>query len=414
MKRAVLGVVLLFFCRPGLAQEFALRDGDRVVFYGDSITQEGQYARTVEAYVATRYPEWTISFRNAGVGGDKVNGGSGGSIEVRLQRDVIAHNPTLVTIMLGMNDGGYQAFDQATFDIYASGYRSIVTRLKDALPGVRLVLIQPSPYDDLTRPAGAEAYDSVLKRYAAFVQDLGREQGATVVDLHTPLLAGIEKIAKTNPLLARQMIPDRVHPSAAGHYVMAGALLRAWNAPAVVSRVELDAAASGARLVRAENTEVTGLAAKGPYLEWTQTDRALPLPLSFKDAQVELGELAGAGLEALDQQILKINGLSAGRYELLIDGVAEGRFSEVELKAGVNLAKEDTPMYKQAVPVRRAVNTRHELELARRKLAVADDPRLVEGAVALGVFDGKLQQDRRGLGKPAVHRYEVRRSYSLR
>jgi len=42
--------------------QFALRDGDRVVFYGDSITQDGGYARLVEEFVATRFPGWDLRF----------------------------------------------------------------------------------------------------------------------------------------------------------------------------------------------------------------------------------------------------------------------------------------------------------------------------------------------------------------
>ena len=72
-------------------------------------------------YVATRFPEWTVTFQNSGVGGDKVSGGWAGDIDTRLERDVIAHKPTVVTIMLGMNDGGYKAFDPGLFDAYASG-----------------------------------------------------------------------------------------------------------------------------------------------------------------------------------------------------------------------------------------------------------------------------------------------------
>ena len=43
------------------ATPFALRDGDRVVFYGDSITQEGGYGRLVEAFVVSRFPDWDIT-----------------------------------------------------------------------------------------------------------------------------------------------------------------------------------------------------------------------------------------------------------------------------------------------------------------------------------------------------------------
>jgi lysophospholipase L1-like esterase len=402
---------------PAPAQGFALRDGDRVVFYGDSITQNGLYARVVEMFVATRFPEWTVAFYNSGVGGDKVTGGWAGDIETRLKRDVIAHKPTVVTIMLGMNDAAYRPYDTALFDAYATGYRRIVARLKEALPGVRVTLIQPSAYDDVTRGTGFPGgYNSVLRRYGAFVQELGREAEATVVDLNTPLVAGLETLNKSNPALARQLVPDRIHPGASGHLVMASALLRAWNAPSLVTLVELETSAAGSRLVRAENTQVGGLSAKGPYMEWVQTDRALPLPLSYKDGETELAEMAGAGLEALDQQVLRITGLASGRYEVLIDGTTVGRFTAAELTAGVNLAREETSMYRQALPVRWNVDDRQEASLVQRRLLVASggDPKLSDAAATLATLDEKAQQERRTLAKAAAHRYEVRRAYAFR
>jgi lysophospholipase L1-like esterase len=399
------------------AQEFALRDGDRVVFYGDSITEDGRYARTVETFVATRFPDWTISFWNAGVGGDKVSGGWAGDADTRLQRDVIAHKPTLVTIMLGMNDAAYRANDPAVFDAYATGYRKLAARLKEALPGVRLTLILPSAYDDISRPVGfAEGYNAVLRRYGAFVQELAGQLGATTVDLNAPLVAGLEKVQRVNPVLARQLIPDRVHPAAAGHLVMAGALLRAWNAPATVSRVELESSAAGTRILRTDRADVILPPAKGGgYLEWSQSDKALPLPVSVRDGEAELAEMAGAGLEGLNQQLLRITGLSAGRYEVVIDGTVVGRFSEAELLAGVNLAREETPMARQARPVAWKVEERHELELVRRRLLVAaGDPKAAEAAATLAVLDTRAQQERQTLARPSVRRYEVRRSYAFR
>jgi lysophospholipase L1-like esterase len=88
-----------------LAQPFALRDGDRVVFYGDSITDQRLYTTFAETYVVTRFPKLDVTFVHSGWGGDRVTGGGGGPIDVRLWRDVLAYNPTVMTIMLGMNDG---------------------------------------------------------------------------------------------------------------------------------------------------------------------------------------------------------------------------------------------------------------------------------------------------------------------
>jgi lysophospholipase L1-like esterase len=388
---------------------FALRDGDRVVFYGDSITEEGGYGRLVEAYVGSRFPAWDVRFYNSGVGGDRVSGGWAGPIEERLERDVIALRPTVVTVMLGMNDGGYKQYDPPTFATFASGYRALVARLKEALPDARLTLIQPSPFDDVARPPQfAPGYDDVVRRFGCYVGELGRREGATVVDFRGPVNAGIAAIQETNPALARQILPDRVHPSDAGHLVMGAALLRAWKAPALVTGVEIEA--GGPRVVVAEKTVVSDLErADDGGLAWTQLDEALPLPLRFEGATVELAETAGAGLEALDQQPLVVTGLPAGRYTLRIDDQEVGTFSEAELAAGVNLATRDTPMRWQAFSIRWGAQTRHELRRLQRQMvagALAAE-RWHSAAVGLEAFDEAQQAARREAARPVARRYRL-------
>src|SRR5689334_11935859 len=76
---------------------FYLRDGDTVVFYGDSITDQRLYTTFAETYVVTRFPKRTINFVHSGWGGDRVTGGGGGPVDVRLNRDVMAYKPTVMT-----------------------------------------------------------------------------------------------------------------------------------------------------------------------------------------------------------------------------------------------------------------------------------------------------------------------------
>src|SRR5881392_176542 len=52
------------------AGDFQIRDGDRVVFLGDSITEQRLYTTYIEAYALTRHPGWKLWFRNVGWGGD--------------------------------------------------------------------------------------------------------------------------------------------------------------------------------------------------------------------------------------------------------------------------------------------------------------------------------------------------------
>jgi len=388
--------------------QFALRDGDRVVFYGDSITQDGGYARLVEEFAATRFPGWDVRFYNAGVGGDTVAGGWAGDATERLKRDVVDLHPTVVTIMLGMNDGGYKPYDAETFSAYAEGYRSIVATLKKELPGVRLNLIRPSPFDDVTRAPGFDpGYDDVLRRFGCYVTALAARERVAVVDFHTPLNRGLSTVLPSGEALARQLLPDRVHPSDAGHMVLGAALLRAWGAPSLVSRVDIDATSPA--LIAAANCEVSGLESVDGVLRWTQTDRALPLPLNFEDADVALAEAAGADLVALDDQRLAVSGLGPGEFELRIDGTPVGIFPADALEHGVNLATHGTPMRWQAYRARWSAGDRHELQRVRRQLLAreGDERDAKEAARTLAALDEEEQSHRVEETTPRPRRYEI-------
>jgi lysophospholipase L1-like esterase len=329
---------------------FHLKNGDVVVFYGDSITDQRLYTTFAETYAVTRFPEQNVTFIHKGWGGDRVTGGGGGTIETRLKRDVIPYKPTVITIMLGMNDGRYRAFDQAIFEEYANGMRAIVSTLKQSLPNARITLIEPSPYDDVTRPPTfTGGYNAVLVRYGQFLRELAEKEHLGTADLNTSVVASLQKAGESDSGLAQKISPDRVHPGPGGHLLMAAALLKAWNAPALVSSVELDGA-KGA-LVRAENSAVSAVSRVSGGLSWTQLDRALPLPINMKDPVIALAVRSSDIERSLDWQPLKVTGLAPGHYALRIDGEPVGSFPADQLAAGINLAMLPTPMAKQAADV---------------------------------------------------------------
>src|SRR4051794_18282646 len=99
-----------------------------------------------------------------------------------------------MTIMLGMNDAKYVPFDEATFKTYAEGMKGIVDKVKAAFPGIRLTLIQPSPYDDVTRPPKFEGgYNAVLVRYGEYLKELAGRAHVDLADLNTSVVAATKK-----------------------------------------------------------------------------------------------------------------------------------------------------------------------------------------------------------------------------
>src|SRR6516165_12084929 len=70
LRFSILFIVSFSLAVCAIAGDFLIKDGDRVVFLGDSITEQRLYTTYIEAYALTRHPNWKLSFRNVGWGGD--------------------------------------------------------------------------------------------------------------------------------------------------------------------------------------------------------------------------------------------------------------------------------------------------------------------------------------------------------
>ena len=392
------------------APAFALHDGDRVTFYGDSITNQREYTEDVEEYVLTRFPAWKVSFHNAGVGGDKVSGGGAGPIDLRLDRDVFAWHPNVVSVMLGMNDFYYRSDEPGIYSTYTDGYRHLVDSLKKNVPGVHITLIEPSPYDDVTRKSSGN--NDVLLKYSAFVAQLAQENGAQVADFNTPVTDVLKAINSASPALAPQVIPDRVHPEQGGHWVMAESMLKIWQAPSLVTSVDINAGVKPT--AEAVNTAVTGLTReKGKItakVSWTQADKALPLPFppSELDPVLALVLKYSDVVAALDQETLKVSALTAGSYDLVIDGRKIGSFTAAQLAGGINLATMDTPMLEQALLVAFDTEKVNLLESQRFQIirGTATPEQLATAQALADAYPAAVARQRAD-AQPLTHHYEL-------
>lgn len=397
---------------------FHLSDGDRVVFYGDSITDQRLYTTFVETYVRTRFPNMNVKFTHSGWGGDRVSGGGGGLAETRLYRDVAPYRPTVVTIMLGMNDARYRTFDEDLFKAYSGGYQKLVTMIRALAPGVRITAIRPSPYDEVTRAATVPGgYNPVLVKYGDFLAELAANERLALADLNAPVVKMLEKANATNAADAQRIIPDKVHPGAAGHLIMAGALLKDWNAPALVSAVTISSA--DGRQAKAEGTKIADLSFKGPMAgaqvsgyAWTQADEALPMAINFEDPVMALAVRSSDFMETLNKQTLKITNLRPGHYALRIDGQQVGVFTDKAFAAGLDLASLPTPMALQSAEVHRWTLKRtgiHNVRWRTLEVPLADDGLEATAAAmnALDELDAELEERQIAAAKPMARRYEV-------
>ena len=358
------------------AQSFYLKAGDTVVFYGDSITAQNLYNQWVELYTATRFPSMRVHFYGAGVGGDRVSGGIGGPIDERLSRDVFAHKPTVVTVMLGMNDGGYRATTDEIQSAYTKGYEHLLESIHTNAPGARITLLGPSPFDEVTRPAEFPGgYNAVMLHFADLDQELARKNSGTFINLNPAVVAVLRKAQALDPFVGKLILPDRVHPEVIAHWVMAETLLKGWNAPALVSSVTIDARSN--KMADAQNATVDHVEREGGVLRWTETEKSLPLAFTRKN-EIEALLLDLTDIQQqLNQEPLRVTGLEAGQYKLAIDDKAVGTFSAEELLKGINLADYPTPMWQQSQRVGWTVGDREKthhihMQMQIKKLDAGD------------------------------------------
>ncbi len=341
---------------------FPFRDGDRpIVFIGDSITEQRMYPAYIESYLLTRFPSWNITFRNVGWSGDTMSLRTRGSFEIGLARDILPLKPAIALINFGMNDARMGAANIPSYTDYA---QKLVSALTNA--GARVVLLTPSPEEryEADQPGGS-AYNNLLRQYDQALASVSDQMNVPLVNQLEPFIACIETgrqagvLGKTE---APRLIPDGVHPNAAGHFIMAASILKGLQAAALVSRLAIDAAKGAV-------TEAEGCSAKVERSEeggvnFTREDQCLPWPIA-EDCRLALQLPGFSPLQDLDQYLLTVTGLPAGSYDLKSGTGIVGSWTAEQLAAGINLATNPCPAVKQALALQAEVFAKNNLYFTR-------------------------------------------------
>jgi hypothetical protein len=361
-------VSLLSLAAGALAGDFFIRDGDRVVFLGDSITEQRLYTTYIEAYALTRHPDWKLTFRNVGWGGDtswlrqrfhpdegKLFAADPGdqqkmvedSVGRGLARDVLPLKPTVVTVKFGMNDHSYRAFRQDIFGAYVRSQEQIAKVLQ--ANGARVAFLTPQPIEDKRPDPDKDARNQSLRQFSDGLKEVASRTGSVFVDQFDPYMAMLVREREGNP---PSFIGggDSVHPGPIGHTVMAWAILKGLDAPAFVSRAEIDGAAG--KLLATQGCRVDNLKVSEGAISFDRLDETLPMPI---DPKAEPALKLAPILADLSRYELQVKGLAAGGYEVAIDGETVAKPSSEELEKGWNLTTSAGPITEQARQVLKLV-----------------------------------------------------------
>ena len=207
-----------------VAGEKIVKNGDTLVFMGDSITWYGVtnrhgYVNLVVRGLAANGID--VTWYGAGVKGDK-----SAAMLARFDADVIAHDPDVVTISAGVNDVWYQDANSTYEKFYANELQMVAkTKAAGAVP----VLLSPTT-------AAGEAENGEIRRYAAGVREIAAAEGIPYADTFHAVRGWINDI--DNPRLSgqegynmggRAATVDGVHMAPTGDRQMARAVLAAFG-----------------------------------------------------------------------------------------------------------------------------------------------------------------------------------------
>ncbi len=199
-----------------------------ILFQGDSITDGARgrsddpnhilghgYVFLVAAELGMTLAERQPHIINRGVSGDRAS-----DLYARWNEDALALRPDLISILVGVNDvwAAMNGDPRGATDRFARSLRHVLEETAEKLPDTGLVLVEP-----FVLPTGAPASDWACwqERIAACQQSV-RELARAFDAVHVPTQQMFDHAC--GQAEAAYWLWDGVHPTAAGH----GLLARAW------------------------------------------------------------------------------------------------------------------------------------------------------------------------------------------
>jgi len=358
MNKIKLICLVLLLSLNCVAQHSFFHKGDRVAFVGNSITNNGEFHHNIFQYYVTRFPQQPITFFNCGISGDITAG-----ILNRMEMDILINRPTHVVLMIGMNDvkrnlyGAMPTQDVDTLKQRAVAIQVYKTNLDSIIriflsKNIRVILQKPTIYDQtaISKTANNLGVNDALKNCADYIEELAQKYQLPFVDYWTLLNSinlGLQKEDPTATIIG----PDRIHPAAVGHLIMAYQFLKTLQpSSADIAKICIKENIKNSRKA-SKNCKIIDFANEINGKSFSVKENALPFPIAANQKQV-LDLLPFT--QDLNVEELKVMDLKKGNYSFMIDTTLIGIFTAEQFKAGINLALYPTsPQYQQALAVRK-------------------------------------------------------------
>ena len=158
--------------------------------------------------------EGSFELSGAGIGGNKVY-----DLYLRMEEDVLAKNPDIVFIYVGINDVWHKSSSGTGTDApkFVGFYKAIIKKLKER--NIRVIVCTPSVIGE--RNDHSNEQDGDLNRYSNLIRDIAKEQGLPLCDLRKTFLE-YEKTHNPSNQEKGILTVDRVHLNETGNLLVAG------------------------------------------------------------------------------------------------------------------------------------------------------------------------------------------------
>lgn len=189
----------------------------KVIFFGDSITQQGAnaggYIHLIEDLLKQKGMENSYQLSGAGIGGNKIY-----DLFLRFEDDVLVKKPDVVFIYIGINDVWHKQSSQTGTDPdkFEKFYVAMIKKLQ--ANNTRVIVCTPTVIGE--RNDNSNQLDGDLNRYSNIIRTMAAKNNVQVCDLRKGFM---DYELKNNPENKEKDIltADRVHLNPKGNELVA-------------------------------------------------------------------------------------------------------------------------------------------------------------------------------------------------
>ena len=216
-------LVILALAFIGFAAFDMKQQKQKIIFFGDSITQAGVgptgYITKFTQMLEQKGLKDKYEVSGAGIGGNKIY-----DLYLRMDDDVLAKNPNIVVIWVGVNDVWHKRSSGTGTDPdkFQKFYTAVIKKLQ--AKNIKVFLATPACIGEKTDFSNEQ--DGDLNQYSTFIRNLATANNCGLVDLRKSFLAynlANNKDNKEQGILTT----DRVHLNDKGNEFVADEMIKA-------------------------------------------------------------------------------------------------------------------------------------------------------------------------------------------